>query len=267
MLTFAVLLTAIVQGSPCGASVPAAPALDQARSASAMADVVALSKLSDGTAAPATLKLPTLSNASAISKYMREHYPDAFRMDSTTHDMAMFWACVDSTGAVVSPAMLGGTGAAPLDTFALQLVSMAHFNPATVDGKAVAVWVPYPVQVSPLGIVGAAKPTSKELSKQPVFTPYDVKPQLTNARDIAQEMVQSYPPRLKSAGTSGVTEMWVFVDEKGSVKNALVKQTSGNRELDDFALGLTSLMRFTPATRNNVPVAVWTILPLRLRGQ
>ena len=265
MLTIATLLiSAVIQGSPCGAA-PAAPTADQLNSANSAAQFVAMSKLSDGTAVPAAAVLPAMANTPAVMKYMREHYPEDMRMDSVQRAPAVFWMCVDTAGIASNVKMIGTAGAPTLDSLAAQLITMARFSSATVDGKKVAVWLPYPLQLSPMGIVGDAKPTSKELSKQPVYTPYDVAPQLMNGQQVAIEMMGGYPPSLKSSGVSGLVVMWLFVDEKGGVKNATIKQSSGQKQLDDFATGLASMMRFSPATKGGVKVPVWIALPLRMR--
>jgi TonB family protein len=99
-------------------------------------------------------------------------------------------------------------------------------------------------------------------TERPTFTPYDVRPELTNRADFATGLDQAYPPLLREAGIGGTTVLWVMIDAGGQVANTRVTQSSGHVELDEVAEAVMRRARFTPARNQGKPVAVWIQLPV-----
>ena len=95
-----------------------------------------------------------------------------------------------------------------------------------------------------------------------MFTPYDVRPELANREEVAQALTGNYPPLLRDAGISGQALVWILVNADGTVAKAEVKDGSGRAELDQAAIKVAKVMKFTPASNKGVPVPVWLQLPI-----
>lgn len=102
----------------------------------------------------------------------------------------------------------------------------------------------------------------RDLSAAPTFTPFTVKPDLRNRREVAAALTREYPPLLRDAGIGGTVLVWFFIDEDGRVRETLVKQTSGQRALDRAALAVAQVFRFSPALNRDKRVPVWISLPI-----
>lgn len=86
---------------------------------------------------------------------------------------------------------------------------------------------------------------------------YDVAPLLLNGKEIRQTLMESYPAELREAGISGSVIVWVFVDDSGDVKEALLHKRSDHEAFDEAALTVVEAMKFRPALMDEEPVAVW----------
>ena len=101
------------------------------------------------------------------------------------------------------------------------------------------------------------------LEEAPVFTPYEVKPELRNRDEYARALQQRYPPMLKDAGIGGTVMLWVFIDESGTVKNTKVVESSGYAQLDEVAQQvLRETASFSPAQNRDQRVPVWVKIPV-----
>lgn len=103
---------------------------------------------------------------------------------------------------------------------------------------------------------------SQELSSRPVFTPFTVVPSVINQDEVGAALEREYPPLLRDAGIGGTVRTWLFIDEEGVVKNQLIANTSGHEALDQAALRVAPLMKFTPALNRDRPVPAWVQLPI-----
>jgi TonB family protein len=56
--------------------------------------------------------------------------------------------------------------------------------------------------------------------------------------------------------------VWLFIDDKGQVRNVQVNESSGHQALDDAALRVAGTIEFTPALNRDVTVPVWISLPI-----
>ena len=101
-----------------------------------------------------------------------------------------------------------------------------------------------------------------DVSDQPTFTPYEVKPELRNRAEFARLLERRYPPMLRDAGIGGTVVLWVFIDEQGNVRNTRVTQGSGYDQLDEAARAVMTEARFTPALNRDQRVPVWIQLPV-----
>jgi TonB family protein len=106
-------------------------------------------------------------------------------------------------------------------------------------------------------------PEVSDLTAQPSFTPYEVKPELRNSAELRRILEARYPRMYREAGMSGVSLLWVFIDEAGIVRRTQVVQSSGYEELDQIAQDvMREHARFSPAYNRDVRVPVWIQIPV-----
>ncbi|HEX7089394.1 MAG TPA: TonB family protein [Longimicrobiales bacterium] len=96
----------------------------------------------------------------------------------------------------------------------------------------------------------------------PMFTPYTVAPELKNREEVARALSRYYPPLLRDAGIGGTVLVWFLIDEEGKVRKYQVKESSGHEALDEAALKVADIMRFSPALNRDRKVTVWVALPI-----
>ncbi len=103
---------------------------------------------------------------------------------------------------------------------------------------------------------------ASDISAAPTFTPFTVRPDLTNEREVQRALEREYPPILRDAGIGGTVQVHFFIDEEGSVQRTLVAQTSGHASLDEAALRVANVFQFTPALNLDKVVPVWIAIPI-----
>ena len=101
-----------------------------------------------------------------------------------------------------------------------------------------------------------------ELAANPVFTPMTVRPELRNRDEVLAALMREYPSILRDAGVGGQVVVWFFISETGQVLDRRVFQSSGHQQLDDAALKVADIYRFTPALNRDQTVQVWIRLPI-----
>lgn len=101
-----------------------------------------------------------------------------------------------------------------------------------------------------------------DISARPVFTPYTVAPSILNREDVVRAMVDAYPALLRDAGIGGTVRVFFFIAEDGMVQNTRIDQSSGHPALDDAALAVASVYRFSPALNRDRPTPVWVSFPI-----
>jgi TonB family protein len=92
-------------------------------------------------------------------------------------------------------------------------------------------------------------------------------PALLNTKDVQRALERAYPVFLKEAGIGGRAHLWLFIDESGQVVRAELKQSSGQRALDEVALSVAPMMRFSPAMNRDQRVKVMVHVPLDFKAQ
>ena len=101
-----------------------------------------------------------------------------------------------------------------------------------------------------------------DISAAPTFTPFTVAPQLLNLTEVQRALVREYPTVLRDSGIGGTVTVWFFIDENGQVKDNRIDQSSGYEALDQAALNVASVYRFSPALNRENKVQVWVSLPI-----
>ncbi len=97
------------------------------------------------------------------------------------------------------------------------------------------------------------------------FTVITVAPELQNRSEVERALARAYPPTLRDVGITGRVLVWVYVGEEGQVLKAVVKTTSGVGALDEAALGVARVMRFSPGLNRDQKVKVWVAIPVDFR--
>lgn len=118
---------------------------------------------------------------------------------------------------------------------------------------------PLPV-LAALLVLGAC--ASGAPSSGPTSTPQTVAPQITNRSEVVEALEREYPPLLREAGIGGTATVWVFIDENGRVQETRIQESSGDPQLDEAALRVAEIMRFSPALNDGERVPVWVAFPI-----
>lgn len=100
-------------------------------------------------------------------------------------------------------------------------------------------------------------------SERPQFIPYDTPPRLENASEIQSLLQRLYPTALKNAGIEGTVVLWIYVGERGNVRETQVKESSGYPALDRAATRVAAQMQFVPARNRDRATAVWVAQRIR----
>ena len=111
-------------------------------------------------------------------------------------------------------------------------------------------------------LVPPAPAQEGDIAAAPTFTPFTVAPSITNRLEVIQAMEQSYPPLLREAGVSGTVRVYFFIDAEGVVQKSIIDRSSGHPALDDAALRVADVYRFTPALNRDEKVPVWVSFPI-----
>ncbi len=101
-----------------------------------------------------------------------------------------------------------------------------------------------------------------DVSAAPTFTPFTVAPDITNRSEVQRALEREYPPLLRDAGIGGTVKVWFFINEDGQVQQTQVNTSSGHSALDDAALRVADVFRFTPALNRDKKVPVWVALDI-----
>ncbi len=117
-----------------------------------------------------------------------------------------------------------------------------------------------PVEDLPLPPPPAEGP--EDMSAEPTFTPFTVAPTILNREEVRQAMVDAYPTLLRSAGIGGTVRVFFFINENGAVEDYRIQQSSGYAQLDEAALAVAGLYRFSPALNRDRTVPVWVLFPI-----
>ncbi len=91
--------------------------------------------------------------------------------------------------------------------------------------------------------------------------PYSVAPRLLNTDEVYAELEARYPPLLREAGVGGTVVIYFYLGADGRVERTLVNTSSGHRALDEAAIQMADVARFSPARDGEKGVPVWVSVP------
>jgi len=97
---------------------------------------------------------------------------------------------------------------------------------------------------------------------RPHFTPFTVRPELTNRQAAVAAIDRHYPDSLKAMGIGGTANIWMYVDVEGRVESTRVQKSSGYEALDQAAMAAAREFEFTPARNRDQLVPVWIAIPI-----
>lgn len=144
---------------------------------------------------------------------------------------------------------------APVDV--IQELTLA---PTTFEFNPVSTLPPPPTLAKP-----GETDDQPTISAEPTFTPFTVAPSILNREEVARAMAENYPTILRSAGIGGTVRVYFFIDENGSVQDRRIQTSSGHPQLDEAALAVAELYRFSPALNRDKKVPVWVLFPIEFR--
>ena len=108
----------------------------------------------------------------------------------------------------------------------------------------------------------APRPVDDRVSQAPTFTPFTMAPQLLNLAEVQRALASEYPTVLRDSGIGGRVDIWFFIDAEGAVRQTRINQSSGYEPLDQAALNVAGVYRFSPAMNRDERVPVWVSLPI-----
>jgi TonB family protein len=235
---------------------------------------------------------PELLNRAEVQEALVTSYPPLLR-DAGIGGSPTVHFFIDETGAVKRTQLSQRSGYPALDAAALRVAEVMRFSPAYNRDELVSVWIEIPIVFRSNGDepqepadrqpeeVREAIVTMRERAAElleraaavrrarplgepdgPVFTPMTVRPELLNRGETQQALVRNYPPLLRDAGIGGSPTVHFFIDETGEVRRLLLSRSSGYPALDDAAMAVAKVMRFSPAQNRDRDVAVWVEIPI-----
>lgn len=115
----------------------------------------------------------------------------------------------------------------------------------------------------PAPIPPEASSEPADVAAEPSVTPYTVAPRYENAEEV-RRAIREFPALalLRDAGIGGTVHLNFFVDKTGAVADATVAETSGHPALDEAALRVAKVFRFTPARNRDEVVEAWVSFPI-----
>lgn len=119
-----------------------------------------------------------------------------------------------------------------------------------------------PAASAPPGIVGDAGVGPGDSEGRGGFEIVKVLPRILNQQQVQQALVRNYPAMLRDAGIGGSVIIWLLIDEDGKVIDSELKESSGHKALDDAALRVGEVIRFSPGMNRENKVKVWVALPV-----
>jgi protein TonB len=123
-------------------------------------------------------------------------------------------------------------------------------SPTTFDDNPVDDLPPPPEEIA------------SDVSAAPTFTPFTVAPALQNLAEVQRALTREYPTVLRDSGIGGRVTVWFFIDEQGRVQQTRINESSGYEALDQAALNVAEVYRFSPALNRENRVQVWVSLPI-----
>lgn len=98
------------------------------------------------------------------------------------------------------------------------------------------------------------------------FAPTMVMPEILNRDEMRRFLERRYQSLVRRSGIQGTAVMRFWIDELGLARRAEVHESTGHHQLDDLALELARMLRFSPAIQNGEATRVIVEVPIRFRA-
>ena len=98
----------------------------------------------------------------------------------------------------------------------------------------------------------------------PMFTPFQAPPDIVNREHIEKAKVQI--DEYVTGDSCATAQVWFLIDRNGITRDARVRESSGEREMDRLALAFASAHVFSPASRDGKPVPAWISMAVTVGG-
>lgn len=102
-------------------------------------------------------------------------------------------------------------------------------------------------------------------AQEPVFTPFTDRPQLLNREEVRVSLENNFPVAKREEGGDWVTTVWLYIRDDGVVERIQINDSSGDPVMDEAALRVARVMRFSPAENRGERVSVWVSMPIAFR--
>ncbi len=219
---------------------------------------------------------PKLLNPAEVREATRQHYPLQLR-ESGVEGMPRVWLQITDEGEVASARLRRSSGNSAIDEAALKVAGVMRFAPAQFNGRPVASTTEVNIEFSRAAEAGLlvqvprfpdlkrektvpAKPSTAAVASAPSSVPV-----LQNLGEVAEAQARVYPVELRQAGIGGRVNVWFYVDETGTVTKTMLKSSSGLKTLDEAALKIADVLKFSPAMKDSRAVADWVEVPIDFR--
>jgi TonB family protein len=220
--------------------------------------------------APAAVHVePEMLNREEVVRALERSYPPMLRAAGIGGSVRVS-VDIPLDGRPTDVRILESSGYPALDEAAIRVVQVMRFSPAQRDGRAVATRIDLPVVFTTDGRAfdpapsGRLQPPGTDAAQAggPVFTPMTVAPELINRAEVMRSLNEHYPPMLRAAGIGGRPTVWFHIDAQGHVQQTLLSKSSGHPAMDEAALRVAPIMKFSPALNRDQRTAVWVELPI-----
>jgi protein TonB len=143
----------------------------------------------------------------------------------------------------------------------MEIIDIAPAGPDIIEIPAARSPVRHAI-IPPPPLVEPARVEEKDVSAEPTFTPFTVAPSILNRSEVVAAMEKAYPALLRDAGISGTVRIYFFIGSDGTTLKTQIDRPSPHPELDEAALSVASIYRFSPALNRTQPVPVWVSFPI-----
>lgn len=86
---------------------------------------------------------------------------------------------------------------------------------------------------------------------------YTSSPTVLNIGEVRRAMFAAFPESVRAGAAGGTATVDFFIGERAEVNDIRIGQTSGHQDVDQAALAVATLFRFSPALDGDQPVATW----------
>jgi len=118
---------------------------------------------------------------------------------------------------------------------------------------------------SPPARPAAAPAEPIDPAQEPVYTPFTAPPQLVNREEVRVSLENNFPVAKRNQGGDWATSVWLYIRDDGVVERIRINESSGDPVMDEAALRVARVMRFSPAENRGEPVPVWVSIPVTFR--